>query len=97
VHAQTQLPPYIGSVLLLSPIVGEFVNDTRGMNFVPQYANRLQARRQIHVGSEDWLSDPASVFALRQQVGIRVPVAPGAGHMLGKEYVGPLLEAWLSR
>ncbi len=106
-HAQAQLPPYVGSVLLLSPIVGEFANDTRGMNFVPPYADRLRelaaagqfrppARCHIHVGSEDWQSDPSSVVALGQQVGIRVTVVPGVGHMLGKEYVGPLLDAWLS-
>ncbi len=105
-HAQAQLPAYVGRVLLLSPIVGEFANDTRGMNFVPPYADRLrelaaagqfQAPRRchIHVGSEDWQSDPVNVVALGKQVGIGVTVVPDAGHMLGKEYVGPVLDAWL--
>lgn len=105
-HAQAQLPPYVGSVLLLSPIVGEFSDDTRGMNFSPPYAARLRELAQagqfppplhchIHVGSEDWQSDPKNVLSLGQQVGIGVTVVPGAGHMLGKEYVGPVLDEWL--
>ncbi|MEY4712202.1 MAG: hypothetical protein RIS88_1652, partial [Pseudomonadota bacterium] len=106
-HAQAQLPPCVGSVLLLSPIVGEFANDARGMNFVPPYEDRLRAlaaggqfralpRRHIHVGSEDWQSDPVSVVTLGKQVGIGVTVVPGAGHMLGKEYVGSVLDGWLT-
>lgn len=106
-HAQAQLPPYVGSVLLLSPIVGEFSHDARGMNFSPPYAGRLRELAQagqyhalprchIHVGSDDWQSEPKNVVLLGQQVGIGVTVVPGAGHMLGKEYVGPVLDAWLA-
>ncbi len=105
-HAQAQLPPYVGNVLLLSPIVGEFSDDTRGMSFSPPYADRLRELAQagqfrpplrchIHVGSEDWQSDPKNVGSFGQQVGIGVTVVPGAGHMLGKEYVSPVLDGWL--
>ncbi len=105
-HAQAELPPFPGKVLLLSPIVGEFNNDANGMGFIPPYAERLRdlalagalpapARCEIHVGSEDWQSDPDSVTALGRATGIRVTVVPGAGHMLGKDYVGPVLDRWL--
>jgi len=34
------------------------------------------------------------VQALANRVGIPVTVVPGAGHRLGKDYVGGLLDAW---
>ena len=63
-HAQAQLEPYIGKVMLLSPIVGEFENEGIGRRFIPPRANRLfELARSgsyptpkhcaIHVGSED--------------------------------------------
>lgn len=106
-HAQALLgEPYIGKVILLSPIVGEFANDdeVRPMNFIPPYAERLlelasagkfpvPVNCQIHVGSEDWQSCPNSkVFG--EMVGIKVHVVEGAGHMLPKEYVSALFEQW---
>lgn len=106
-HAQTTLPPFPGSVLLLSPIVGEFSDEGRSVNFSPPHATRLsdlaKAGRftapphcHIHVGSDDWQSRPEQVLELGRLTGIGVTVVPGAGHMLGKEYVGPLLDEWLA-
>lgn len=106
-HAQAQMPPFPGSVLLLSPIVGEFSDDEAGMTFSPPCPEVLRdlaqqgrfkppARCRIHVGSEDWQSQPRSVQAFGEQVGIPVTLVPGAGHMLGKAYVGPLLDEWLA-
>lgn len=106
-HAQAQLPPYLGNVLLLSPIVGEFSSGETGMNFVPPYPDRLAKlaitgqypspqRCHIHVGSEDWQSCPDNVSAFAAQVGMGLTVVPDAGHQLGKEYVGPVLDRWLS-
>lgn len=105
-HAQAQLPPYIGSVLLLSPILGEVCDDETGMNFVPPMADRLRvlaevgkfpkpSKCHIHVGSEDWQSNPQSALVFGHRVGIGVTVVEGAGHQLGKQYVGPVLDAWL--
>lgn len=105
-HAQAQLPPYPGKVLLLSPIVGDFQNEDIRMGFVPPRAEVLlelaQAGRfpcplqaEIYVGSEDWQSHPTNVTAFGEAVGIPVEVVPGGGHMLGKEYVGNLLDCWL--
>ena len=106
-HAQAMIgEPYIGKVVLLSPIVGEFANDdqVRPMNFIPPYAEKLlelasagkfpvPVSCEIHVGSEDWQSCANSkVFG--EMVGIKVQVIEGAGHMLPKEYVSGLLDQW---
>ena len=40
-HAQAQIAPYIGRVLLLSPNIGEFSNDDTRMSFIPPRAGRL--------------------------------------------------------
>lgn len=76
------------------------------MTFMPPYADRLKilaekgefrapARCHVHVGAEDWQSNPESVLALASLTGIGVTVVPGAEHMLGKEYVGAVLDEWL--
>jgi hypothetical protein len=49
----------------------------------------------VHVGEEDWQSNPANVAALGAQLGLAVTIVPQAGHMLGKSYVGALLDRWL--
>jgi hypothetical protein len=100
------MKPYIGSVILLSPIVGEFSNEDTRMNFVPPRANKLQQLAEagsfpvpihceVYVGSEDWQSNPVNVTAFGSFLGIDVTVVPNAGHMLPKEYVGNLLDRWL--
>ncbi len=106
-HAQSQLPPYIGQVILLSPIVGEFGNEETRMNFIPPRAERLfelaQAGTypvpkncQIHVGADDWQSNPENVMTLGAMLGLSVTVVPNAGHMLPKDYVGELLDQWVA-
>ena len=106
-HAQAQMEPYIGKVILLSPIVGEFSNEETRMNFIPPRAEKLlqlatansfpiPKQCEVHVGSEDWQSNPANVTAFGSMLGINVTVVPNAGHMLPKEYVGDLLDKWLS-
>ena len=105
-HAQAQLPPYVGNVLLLSPIVGQFSSDEMGLGFIPPRADKLNdlaASNQypaplnchIHVGSEDWQSNPTNVTAFAEKVGLQLTVVPNAGHQLGKQYVGALLDQWL--
>jgi alpha-beta hydrolase superfamily lysophospholipase len=105
-HAQAQLSPYIGKAILLSPIVGEFGNEETQMNFIPPRAEKLfelakagtlpvPKQCEIHVGSEDWQSNPTNVSAFGAMLGISVTVVPNAGHMLPKEYVGGLLDRWL--
>ena len=108
-HAQALLgEPYIGKVILLSPIVGEFANDdeARPMNFIPPYAEKLfelasaekfpvPVNSEIHVGSEDWQSCPNSK-AFGEMVGLKVNVVEGAGHSLPKEYVANLMDKWIA-
>lgn len=107
-HAQAQMKPYPGSVLLLSPIIGQFSNDEIQLGFIPQRAKRLgqladegrfapPANCQIHVGSEDWQSNPDAVTSFGTKVGISVTIAHGRGHQLGADYVGPLLDDWLKK
>lgn len=106
-HAQALIgEPYIGNVILLAPIVGEFVQDdeARPMNFIPPQAEKLlelatagkfsvPVNCEIHVGSEDWQSHPNAV-AFGKLVGMKVHVVDGAGHGLPKAYVSNLLDVW---
>ena len=106
-HAQAKLnKPFDGKVLLLSPIVGEFSNDQTQMNFIPPRSTYLHevAQRgdfprlmncEIHVGSEDWQSNPKNVQNFAELVGINYHIVKNDGHMLSKEYVGSLLDRWL--
>lgn len=105
-HAQSQMSAFLGRVLLLSPIVGEFTSEETRTTFSPPRSRRLKelaeagefkapTRCEIHVGEEDWQSIPANVQAFGRLTGIPVTVAPGRGHDLGRDYVGPLLDRWL--
>jgi len=105
-HANAQLAtPYIGNVILLSPIVGEFANndEARPMNFIPPRANVLlelvesglypsPRHCEIHTGAEDWQLNPVNVTKFGELVCIPVHVVPDGGHMLPKEYVGAVLD-----
>ena len=106
-HAQTLMPAYIGKVLLLSPIVGEFSNNETGTHFVPPRSRKLKELAQankfptpqpceIHVGEQDWQSNPEHVSEFGKLLNISVTVVPRAGHMLPKEYVTTVLDRWLS-
>jgi len=105
-HAQATLQTFPGRVLILSPIVGEFVGAATGTLFSPPYPKKLfglaragtfPAPRdvQIHVGADDWQSVPANVLEFGRLTGIPVSVVPDAGHMLPKAYVSALLDEWL--
>ena len=106
-HAQTLMPAYLGKVLLLSPIVGEFSNNETGTHFVPPRSRKLkelaQAKKyptpkscEIHVGEEDWQSNPEHVSEFGKLLSISVTVVPRAGHMLPKGYVTTTLDEWLN-
>lgn len=102
-HAQAQIEPYIGKVILLSPIIGEFSNEETMTAYVPPRADRLfqlaEANQfpkpkqcEIHVGELDWQSNPVKVAELGKLLNITTHIVPKAGHMLPKEYVGDLLD-----
>jgi hypothetical protein len=106
-HAQAQMPAFPGRVLMLSPIVGEFTSDKTRTTFSPPRPTKLKelaaagrfkapGRCEIHVGDEDWQSIPANVETFGRLTGIPVSVVNGRGHDLGIEYVGKLLDRWLS-
>ena len=107
-HAQATLPAYPGHVLILSPIVGEFGDESTGTYFSPPHADTLRELAgsgafptprdaQIHVGELDWQSVPENVKRFGEQTNIPVRVVPGAGHMLDHQYVGDLLDRWLAQ
>lgn len=105
-HAQAQLIPFPGRVLLLSPIVGDTRDPNANVGYIPPGARKIfdlamngkMPRPQIceiHVGSQDWQSNPENVQLLGKLLGVGVTIVQGGGHMLGKEYVGALLDRWL--
>lgn len=107
-HAQANMKPFIGKVLLLSPIVGEFSAENVKTSFIPPRDGQLQRlafegsfptpeKCEIHVGELDWQSIPANVQKFAEAVGLKVTVVPGDGHMLSKPYVSALLDSWLDR
>jgi hypothetical protein len=107
-HAQSQLPSYVGKVLLLSPVVGDFSKDDGLRIFSPPRSGKLQSlvksgdfnsplNCEIHVGSKDWQSNPENVTESDKLLDITVHVVENSGHMLGKEYVQELLDRWMLR
>jgi hypothetical protein len=105
-HAQTLMPPFIGRVLLLSPIVGEFSNEVTRTGFSPPHPTKLfeiaksgefpsPNRCEIHVGSEDWQSMPEVVQEFGSLINIPVHVVAGRGHDLGKQQVDLILDKWM--
>ena len=104
-HAQARMDAYIGKVMLLSPIVGEFSNEDIRMGFIPPYSKLLfelassgsyprLKQCEIHVGSEDWQSNPRNVIAFAELLDISVSVVEGDGHSLSKKYVSAQLDRW---
>ena len=105
-NAQLLIDPYIGKVLLLSPIVGEFSNEETGATFVPPQSGKLfelaesggypvPHQCEIHVGEQDWQSNPSGVIRFAGPLGLHVSVVTETGHMLDKGYVAALLDRWL--
>jgi hypothetical protein len=102
------LPPYPGRVLLLSPIVGEFSSDEVAMGFIPPRSQQLAqhiasgsypalSTCEIHVGDQDWQSNPDAVAEFAEATNASFYIVKGAGHSLPKEYVGEVLDAWMRR
>jgi hypothetical protein len=105
-HAQASMKPYIGKVLLLSPIVGDFDDEDSSRSFSPPRPYVLSemidkqvyptpVNCQIHVGELDWQSNPNNVSKLGLTLNIPVSIIPNAEHMLPKEYIKTVLDKWL--
>ena len=106
-HAQLAMPPFPGRVLLLSPVLGGAFASSVGVGFIPPRADAIgeavEAKQfpklqqaEIHVGSEDWQSKPDAVAVFGEATSIPVNIVEGKGHMLGADYVSPLLDRWLN-
>jgi alpha-beta hydrolase superfamily lysophospholipase len=106
-HTLASLPPFAGAVVLLSPIVGEFGHDEKRLNFIPPRDGLLQKwaasgsypvpkRCELHVGDQDWQSNPEAVTDMGRLMGIPVSVVPDAGHKLPPDYVSRLMQRWLA-
>ena len=102
-NAQAKMKPYIGKVILLSPIIGDFSNEETLTTFVPPYAGRIidlaktnkfptPKNCQIYCGELDWQSNPKNVGSFATMLGVELTIVPNAGHMLPKEYVASLLD-----
>jgi hypothetical protein len=105
-NALPLLSPYVGKVLLLSPIIGTFEDEQSLRTFEPPYPERLKQlldeekipiplNCEVHTGSEDWQSSPVRVKSFFSKLSVPVTIAKGKGHMLGADYVGSLLNSWL--
>jgi len=105
-HAQLQMKPYPGQVLILSPIIGGSKHDETRMRFYPPRADILVAaagngkmpcplNATVHVGSEDWQSGPEGLLSFGKTIGLPVNIIDGQGHMLNVDYVGKLLDEHL--
>lgn len=105
-HAQALLSPFVGRVLLLSPIVGSAADKNSKTSYRPPMAGQLEelilegayptpTSCRIYVGENDWQANPESVMAFANPQGIDVTVVAGCGHMLDKNYVKSVLDDWL--
>lgn len=106
-HAQLGMGAFPGKVLLLSPVLGGAFSTSTGVGFIPPRADRLQhavdagafprlKQAEIHVGTEDWQSNPEAISRFGVAASVVVNLVEGKGHMLGADYVGPLLDRWLN-
>ena len=105
-HAQLELEPFPGRVLLLSPIVSGTSHSETGMRFYPPRADVLrQAANEgnfptpenvvVHVGENDWQAGPEALKDFCDAAGIEVYLVPDRGHTLGADYVANVLDDWL--
>jgi hypothetical protein len=104
-HALSALDPYPGQILLLSPILGGATSTESMRFFRPPRADRLMAlaeegsfpipaRIEIHVGEDDWQSQPDRVSKFSIAVGGIHKILPNVGHNLEKPYVRKVLDNW---
>ena len=104
-HAQLELEPFPGRVLLLSPIVGGSSHSKTGMRFYPPRANVLRqaanegnfptpANAVVYVGENDWQSGPQALKDFCDATAIELHMVPDRGHTLGVDYVSNILDDW---
>jgi len=104
-HALVDLEPYVGSILLLSPVIGGVADGERMHFFSPPRADKLMRliedgafpvpnKIEIHVGDNDWQCPPQRAVQLAETLKGDYRIVHDAGHQLGKSYVAPVLDRW---
>ncbi|SET40700.1 hypothetical protein [Thorsellia anophelis] len=105
-QAQAEISPYIGRVLLLSPIIGEVINLELGRYFIPPQSKRIELmtsqglypipkQLEIHVGEKDWQCPIEVMKEIALQWKVKLSVVPEQEHRLNEQYVGKILDSWL--
>jgi len=104
-HALVELDAYVGSILLLSPILGGVTNGSTMRYFSPPRADKLMRLInegtfpvpniiEIHVGDSDWQSPSQRAVQFSEAVGGNCEVVLDTGHELSKGYVSQVLGRW---
>ena len=107
-HTQLSSTAFPGKILLLSPVLYGAFSPTVGIGYISSTANKLRQaveehqfpslkQAEIHVGLDDSVSNPEEITAFGEATSIPVTTISGKGHMLGEDYVGPLLDRWLAK
>lgn len=104
-HALADLEPYVGSILLLSPVIGGVTDGERMHFFSPPRADKLMRlieegafpvpnKIEFHVGDNDWQSPSQRVVQFSEALKGDYCIVHDSGHQLGKNYVAPVLDRW---
>ena len=105
-HALAELDAYVGSIFLLSPVLGGVTNGSTMRYFSPPRSDKLMrlinesvfpvpSSLEIHVGDSDWQSPNERCTQFSGSMGGECYVVSGTGHQLGKDYVSLVLDKWL--
>lgn len=105
-NALSEQEQYPGSVLILSPVLGEVTSDESMRYYSPPRPSRIielaktglfppPKHIELHVGDSDWQSPYERVIDFANAVGGDYSVVPDTGHDLGKSYVSPIIKRWL--
>lgn len=99
----SELEPYQGSILLLSPVTGSVTESMR--YFSPPRPNKLIEMMEgksfpkpnaieIHLGDDDWQSPYRRAVQFAAAMDGVCTVVPDTGHNLDKSYVADILDRW---
>jgi len=107
-HALSELDAYVGSILLLSPVLGGVANGSTMRYFSPPRSDKLMKlinegifplpnNIEIHVGDSDWQSPYEQAVKFAEAIGGDCTIVPDKGHQLGKDYVASVLDRWFGQ
>jgi len=104
-HALADLEPYVGGILLLSPVIGGVADGERMHFFSPPRADKVMRlidkgafpvphNIEIHTGDNDWQCPYQRAVKFAEALSGKCTVVPNTGHQLGKDYVALVLDRW---